>query len=324
MKVIKQTTGYISAATRVLLAAVLLLMGCVERELEMRPLYGDGTAEISLDWGELSNPPQSARCLFYNEAGQLVKEIKGVTDVVEQTLYSGRYHLIVYNEDGRQVSYRGTESYETAEVFALPSTDIRAADLPCILEPQATYGTGTCRDGEWLVIKPGKTTRATVAPEALTRQVQVHFVVKGGLKVKVLTGVLNGVASSALLATGEIGSSERCALNFIAVISQSLQDGVVDVGRITAELDVFNLLVSPDCPAGTATTDLVLIDDADTRYDTSIDLTSVLKEIMLENGGTIPKEVSVEITIKKTVGDITSTVRPWDDSGTGGGGPTWD
>lgn len=325
MKVTKQTTGYISATMSVLLLGALLLAGCVERELEMRPLYGDGTVEISIDWSKLPTPPVSARCLFYNEAGQLVKEINGVTDAVVQTLYSGRYHLIVYNEDGHQVAYRGTETYETAEIFAQSSINtLTVAGVPCILEPHYAYGAVTCEEGEWLVIKPGKTTRTTVTPEVLTRQALLRFVLKGDVKVKTLTGILNGVAPSMLLATQETGHSERCALKFIADVGKARQGKVADDDAITVELNLFDLLVSPTCPTGAVTTDLVLTDNADTRYDTSVDLTSVLKEIMLENEGTMPKEVSVEVTIKKTVSDITSTVRPWDDSGTGSGGPTWD
>lgn len=323
----------LSTAVWLPLLVSLLLTGCVKRELEMRPVQGDGEVELSLDWGALPTPPASARCLFYNEQGQLVKEVPGATDVVREALPMGKYRLIVHNEDGRQIDFRGTDAYDLAEVFALSLTEARAATdshlrtthLPCILEPKAIYGAGTCREGEWLIVEPNKTTCATVSPTTLTRQVQFRFMVKGDIEVQTLTGMLNGVAPGIFLATGEINRSESCSLQFTALTRRSGQGKGDEADEFTVNLNVFNLLATTDSPAETTTINVTLTDTRGTRYDVSVDITPALQQIIGENGGTIPVEVPVEVLFEVvSIGNITSTVRPWDDSGTGGGKPNWD
>lgn len=302
-----------------------LLTGCVKRELEIRPMEGDGDAEISLDWGTLANPPASVRYLFYDEQGQWVKELTGVTGTVREALPAGRYRLIVHNEDGRQVDFRGMDAHHTAEAFALPQTDTRTASTPCILEPQAVYGTGTCREGEWLVVESGRTTRTTVSPQALTCQVQFRFVVKGDITAQALTGTLNGVAPGIFLATGLANRSESCMLRFTAVMRKARESDENDEDRFTVNLNVFNLLATAESPAETTTIDVTLTDTQGTSYDVSVDITSTLQEIIGGNGGAIPVEVPVEVTFDvEPVNGITSTVRPWDNGGTGSGKPNWD
>lgn len=307
----------------------LLLTGCVERELKTRPSDGPGDVEIALDWSGLSAPRQSARCLFYDESGMLIHEATGLTDGFKSKLPSGKYHLIVHNEDAHQVDYRGTNSYKTAEVFVLPQPDARnriaprAADLPCILEPEASYGTSVCEDGEWITVVPGKTTRTTVSPVAHVRQLEFRFVVRN-INVRAFNGILTGVASSIFLSTGEANRSEGCALRFAPTIAaKSRKD---DTEIFTVSLRVFNLLTTANSPAETNTVVVTLTDVGGTRYETSVDFTATLQEIIAENGGTIPIEIPIEVLLEATVieGSIVSSVQPWDDTGTGGGGNTWD
>ena len=54
--------------------AILSLAGCVKRDLEMRP--DEGYVEIALDWTKTGMTSRSARYLFYNEAGMLVRVVK--------------------------------------------------------------------------------------------------------------------------------------------------------------------------------------------------------------------------------------------------------
>lgn len=312
------------------MAISLLLTGCVERELETRPATGDGYAEIALDWNALPAPCQSARYLFYDESGILVQEVTGLTYGFKDKLPSGKYRLIVHNEDALQVDYRGTDTYETAEVFAQPLPNVYRsatpliADLPCILEPQASFGTSGCAEGEWLTVSPGKTTRTTVSPVTHTRQVEFRFVVKGAIAVQSFTGILTGVAPGIFLATGKVNRSEVCTLQFAATTQgQGKSD---DTKFFATRLSVFNLLTTATSPAGTNTIAVTLTDAGGTLYETSVDFTATLQEIIAENGGSIPIEIPIEVLLEVAdiEGSITSTVRPWDESGTGGGKPSWD
>ena len=78
MEMKRELTRYMRPVqVMVLGAAVLSLTGCVKRELEIRP--DEGYVEIALDWSKAQSS-RSARYLFYNESGALVKEVRGVTD----------------------------------------------------------------------------------------------------------------------------------------------------------------------------------------------------------------------------------------------------
>lgn len=107
------------AAVWLLGTAMLALAGCVKRDLEIRP--DEGCVEIVLDWTKAGGSSRSARLLFYNESGTLVKEVSGVTDCFKGTFPLGNYRLLVHNTDAVRVDWRGTERYESAEVFALPA-----------------------------------------------------------------------------------------------------------------------------------------------------------------------------------------------------------
>ena len=88
MEMKRYTKRYTRPASALLLGvAVLSLAGCVKRELEIRP--DEGYVEIALDWTGTGTSPRSARYLFYNETGALVKEVSGVTDCFKGTLPVG-------------------------------------------------------------------------------------------------------------------------------------------------------------------------------------------------------------------------------------------
>ena len=130
----KTITRHLRPGSALLLAALLLASpGCVKRDLELRP--EEGSLSLSLDWG--GDPrPRTARFLFYDESGALVREARDVTDRYEGTFPQGTYRLVVHNTDAGQVDWRGTERYETAEVYAR-ETDYSeghhpAAGVPCV------------------------------------------------------------------------------------------------------------------------------------------------------------------------------------------------
>ncbi len=308
----------------------VMLSGCVKRELEGT----EGSAEIRLSW-DCDEPPQAVRFLFYScETGALVKEVSGLADGFTGILPVGKYRLVVHNTDARQIDYRGTENYETAEVFAqeteyaTPSHTLNKRvtrhdpGVPCILEPQAVYGTGICNEFETFEINFNKTTQATVTPISLTRQMEFHFTVKCDAVVESLTGVLDGVAPGVFLASGRHNASSSCALEFTAQAAPA-QYSDATAQDYMARLGVFSLLTTPQSPEGTNTVYVTLTLADGRELSVHVDLTPTLKEIIADNGGEIPIEIPVEVTLETygISGELTATVTPWDDSGSGSGKP---
>lgn len=321
----------IRSVARLSVVTFLLLTGCVKRDLEMRsqlpPAPKKGYAEIALDWGDATAHPQTVRLLFYDEAGMLVQEAKGLTDGFRDSIAAGKYRIAVHNEDALNVNYRGMESYTTAEVFAqemeyTPAPAIawncasRNPVIPRILEPQSVFGTGRFTEFETLEITVGKPTRATVNPKLLTHEVEFHFVVMSDIAVQTFTGVLNGVAPGIYFSTGKHNAAPSCAIEFAAVpIAKTANK------EYTALLNVFNLLTTAQSPDGTNTIDVALELVDGRKFQLQVDLTSTLKQIIADNGGEIPMEIPVEVTFYIVGLDLTATVTPWDQSGTGGGDP---
>lgn len=297
---------------------VMLFAGCVKRDLEVRPSGTDGYAEIALDWDGQTHP-KSAHFLLYNESGELVKEAMGVTESFKGSLAAGTYRIVVCNEDAVNVDHRGLDNYATAEVFVLT----KGAQLksnratPLIQEPRQVFGTGVFKEFEQLVIESNKTTTATVVPKLLTHEVQFFFKVKGSDEIRSLEGVVNGVCSGVFLANGVYNTASSYSLEFVT----SPRSEATKV-EFVANVGIFNLLTNSESAAGTNTINITLTEANNTEHSATFDLTEVLKEIIVNNGGVIPIEIPVEIVLEvRDLGGMTATVRPWDDSGSGGGNP---
>lgn len=310
----QNTIQNIPARALLTLAATVLLAGCVKHNLEQRPtpppVPDDGIAEITLDWGG-DERPQTARFLFYDENGDLVREETGLTDGFKGTLPAGKYRLVVHNEDAQQVDYRGTDSYETAEVYAQQTnyTDGHhpAEGVPCILEPQAVFGIGVCNEFDEIVVEAGKTTKATVAPEELTRQVVFHFTIKSDTEVQSLKGVLNGVAPGVFLASGRHNTVTSCALEFTASPTSRAASG-----DYTAQLGVFNLLTSVQSPDGTNVVHAAVTLLGGQQFTADVDLTPTLRKMLADQEEDIlPTEIPLDITFTVTELGLSATVGEW-------------
>lgn len=321
MEMKKATGKYkLSAAGGLLLgAAMLFFAGCVKRELEFRP--DEGYVEIALDWAE-SQSSRSARYLFYNETGELVKEVSGLTDGFKGTLPIGTYRLVVHNTDAGQVDWRGCDKYESAEVFALEtnySEDLHPAEgVPCILEPRDVFAAGGCNESETVVVRQMDTTLLSVTPVVLTKRVAVRFTVEasGGRTVQALHGVLNGVAPGYFPGKRCHNASSSCAMEFAAAPETMAPSDVY-----TARADVFGLLATAQSPAGTNTVRVALDLDDGSQISTTFDITPALQKLISENGGTLPDQVSLDVTVRMSGMNLNATVEPWDESGEGSGDP---
>lgn len=220
MEMKRELTRYMRPARVMMLGvAVLSLAGCVKRELEIRP--DEGYVEIALDWSKAQSS-RSARYLFYNESGALVKEVSGVSDCFKGTLPTGVYRLIVHNTDAGQVDWQGCEKYESAEVFAKETNYSEghhpAEGVPCIQEPREVFATGGCNESETVEVRRMDTTRLSVTPAELTKQVAIRFTVEvnGDASVRALHGVLGGVSHGFFPGKGCHNASSSCAVEFAA------------------------------------------------------------------------------------------------------------
>lgn len=319
MEMKRELTRYIRPARIVALGtAMLSLAGCVKRDLEMRP--DEGYVEIVLDWAKAQSS-RSARYLFYNEAGMLVEEAGGITDCFRGTLPVGTYRLVVHNTDAGQVEWQGCERYESAEVFARPtrySTDHHPAEgVPCILEPRDVFAAGGCNESETVKVRQMDTTRLSVTPTALAKQVAIRFTVEtdGGQSVRALRGVLDGVAPGYFPGKGCHDASSSCAVEFTASPETEAASDIY-----TTRVNVFGLLTTAQSPAGTNAVHVTLALDDGRQVTDTLDITSILKQILASHGGAFPVEIPLEITLRVQGVGLSATVRPWDESGTGSGG----
>lgn len=325
MEMKREVTRYMRPAKVVLLgAAVLSLAGCVKRELEIRP--DEGYVEIALDWSKAQSS-RSARYLFYNESGALVKEVSGVSDCFKGTLPTGVYRLIVHNTDAGQVDWQGCEKYESAEVFAKTtnySTDHHPAEgVPCIQEPRDVFATGGCNESETVEVLLLDTTRLSVTPVVLTKQVAIRFTVEanGGQSVRALHGILGGVSHGYFPGKGCHNASSSCAVEFTAAPGTKAASDAY-----TARVNVFGLLTTAQSPAGTNTVHVALDLDDGSQMTGTFDITPALQRMLASGGGAFPVEIPLEITLRmqgQGVG-LSATVQPWDLSGTGSGDVTTD
>lgn len=335
-------------------AFAVALQGCVRRELEELPVgpplpEGEGYAEITLDWSAVPRF-RTARYLFYDESGALIREATGVSGAYKGTFPAGRYRLVVHNEDAEQVYYCGLDRYEQAQVMAQEAGDVaeytgtasgahqgsarqgsamrqasetrQASDISCILEPGRVYSTGVCRESAELVVRAGEIVRATAAPAARTRQVHFNFVVTSENGVRSLTGTLNGVYRGIYLCSGKYDDSSSCSVAFSAAPSGETDVSSASAIGYAAQIGVFSLFAAEEkSPPGASILNIMLTDTGGAEYTGTFDITATLKEIIAGNDGVIPIEIPIEVDIRlEPVGGMTANVKPWDEGGTGEGG----
>lgn len=319
MEMKKELMKYLRPATVFSLGAVLLTAsGCVKRELDIRP--DEGYVEIALDWSGAGTSSRSARYLFYNESGALVKEVSGVREGFKGTLPTGTYRLVVHNTDAGQVDWRGTDQYESAEVFAKTtdySTTHHPADgVPCILEPRDVFATGGCNESETVEVRQLDTTHLSVTPVELTKRVRVRFTLEVSEEIRSLRGILSGVSHGYFPGKGCHNASSSCAVEFTAE-----PEAKSAAAAYKTEVNVFGLLSTAQSPAETNTVHVTLSLIDGTQATGTFDITPSLQQLLAANGGTLPDEISLEVTLRIQGVGLSATVKPWDDSGEGSGDP---
>ena len=89
----------------------------------------------------------------------------------------------------------------------------------------------------------------------------------------------------------------------------------------TTEVSVFGLLTTSQSPAETNNVYVTLALTDGTQVTGTFDLTPALQRLIAANGGVLPNEIPLEVTLRVQGIGLSATVEPWDESGTGSGDP---
>lgn len=303
-----------------LLLCVVVTNSCVKRELEIRPT--SGRLELRLNWDE-TTAPDDAKLLIYKEDGTLhqSREYSSGEHCFECELETGCYKIIAHNTNAEGVGYSELDNHATAQIYALNLAGEMPSAGESLSEISNVYGIGVHDDGQTCTIERGRSTNITVTPVLLTKNVIFHFSVAGLQTISEFIGLLHGVSSSVNISTGKSGTTS-CNQPFSPTLAAS-SSKVSTVLNYIGSMYVFNLLTDSDSSSGVNVIDLVITDGDGNPYNVSIDITDVLQQIIEDNGGILPIDIGLELelVVNSTTAEIGAIVKPWDDSGTGGGKP---
>lgn len=178
---------------------LLMLSGCSKRGLEA--VSDEGVVNLSFSWGKLlsgESVPSGMKLYFYASDGSVVvRDCQGTT--FSGTLPTGTYSVIAYSKDATSVSFRGMDSYSSAQAYIPEYT--RAASY--LSQPSSFYGVslGT------LSVSFEEDAQATLAPTPYVHKANLDMTITGarsGISSAVAT--IDGMASSLNLSTGTLGS----------------------------------------------------------------------------------------------------------------------
>jgi hypothetical protein len=166
---------------------------------------------------------------------------------------------------------------------------------------------------EELKVSAGGAVEKTPLPVLLTRELVFVFSLSGGLESEVtsISGTLPGVFPSVRLATGlptaeSLNQSRQTAVVFSAPATN---------GKCSARIGLLGLLDPEEGSAYTCDLSLSLLMTGGGKEETEISLTSLFSGI-LANGGTLPQQLYINITIEPDVaegGAIGGSIHSWGD-----------
>lgn len=307
------------AAALLFMCGVVLLCGCCRRKLDHGTLRG--YVEIALDWSGAAAAPAGSELWFYPQDGSQPFKYNCQANVFRGELPKGTYRIIVHNTDAEEVSYRGMNSYSTAEVYANKKTEpepeeyrVKAGSSTLISEPRQVYGTGQCGAGQTFEVGYRDTLNTTVSPVALTRTVSFRFDVTNMANIASVDGYLEGVAGGVYLATGKRAYGQSCTTAF----TTTEVSGTGGTSYLT-QIRVFGLSSQDEGKNGSNTACVRLTKEDGTVHETLVDISDAIRRVIDDNGGEIPLEIPVRIELTLIGTHLTAAVVSWDESGSGGG-----
>lgn len=270
------------------LTLVLLLTGCVKRELLVEP--GERVC-IVFDWKNLADPalaPSSIQLWFYGPDNIIFSRLASAT-AFDGKLPVGNYRIIFYNPDASGVNFKNLDRYDEAETNLLPGED------GTVSQPSHIYGTPLPE----FTVTPGQSNDTTVVPAISVRKLQLRVKTAGdqSTAVSAMQACMEGIATCLNLSTG-----------------QPMPGGN---GKISQELSAtdedyectFNLFGGDELNNGKLTLTLQMSDGSERKI--SIDITEALQKINQQQA-IVPFFIDMTLDITKIDGVFVGTVQDWE------------
>lgn len=266
----------------------LFFGGCTRQGLQDLPT--EGTASITLDWGNLysgDTTPTGVKCYFYGSKGTAFEKDSSSTGVT-QALPADTYKVLIYNTGASNVTYSGLESYSGATVSASSPTKAAAT----LLQPSCVYSVGM----ENLVVSAGNTVSTSMKPLDLVKRADIKIALTGKTStIGSCSCSLDGIVGNVNLATGTIQSTTGVIGSALTAATGSYESTLSFFGRASGAKN--NLSVTVGFTGGGSRT-------------TSVDISSELAKL-----GTTGAGVNIDLSIKVSDTEILVTgitVHDWD------------
>ena len=225
-------------------------------------------------------------------------------------LMTGDYWVIASNIDAHNSIFTDMDAYETATVH-VRQIKTRSDDY-YLAYPGEIYAISLQK----LAIGGRDTIYLSPKPELLTKTLSLKFKIGSNIEQQTigLTGTLQGVYPSLNLFTRQ--PTEHCLSLSPNMITRFTSIGSADEWQ--AEISLLGIC---DPEYGTRYRNIMHFTLNTTGGDmpVAVELTNVLSDIIKKNGGTIPLEIPIEITVQYDGILLEAEARPWVDSGSGEG-----
>lgn len=288
----------------VLILTAAFGVSCTRETLDYRKQ--EGYVHLTLTWEE-GFEPSGSRFYFFPKSGAAVLSYDCPAEGFHGVLPTGSYYLLVLNNDFSNLGVRNTEDLEHSELYVLPEASGRAQRFIRQAD-EIAYAT-ELNESALLEVPYRDTVRVTASPQSCVKHVRLRFEVLPPTHFTHCSGALSGVSPSVHFASAE-SAVESAAVHFEAVSGETADLFLADI----TVLD----LVHPDDTQGTHLLEAVFTDAAGGEYPLHVDLTESVLESFTQQGE-LPEEIVLTIRIAQIDGELTATVQPWDQGGTGGG-----
>lgn len=284
-----------------------ILSSCTRADIHYPEVVSEkGYVQIYPDMSEHTLP--AVEYHFYNTDGKteyLCLSCDGKGNF-NGTLPTGTYRVIATNTAASNVKFSAMDSHETAIVRAASLNNRQAisrADYSMLSQPDNVYSTVL----DELVVVADKSVRMEPLPTLLTKHLNLIFTMQGNLETDVvaMTGVLPGIYPAMHLYTcegREIDQSPDMAINF-----ETEQTG----NQRKAQISLFGLCDPEYGDNYTNKLELELTMQDGTTANTTLNLTDIISDVIKQNQGDIPLDLTIPIEVKETEIGIVGEVGDW-------------
>jgi len=221
---------------------------------------------------------------------------------------AGTYRLVATNTDAKGVQFVDMSSHESAFVTSGVLTR-SGSEYTLLNQPDNIYSV-TLED---FTVNQGDTLSYFPESVLLTKNIRLSFTLQGNLVQQVtdINGVLHGVYSAVHLYS--CTPTEEGVVNspYYAVNFNTAQDAT----QWLASVNVFGLCDPEYGEVYRNTLTLQLTMEDESSISLEVELTDKLSDVIKENQGVIPVELSLEVSIDTTETGLSATVKDWKPGG---------